>query len=559
MNILVIGSGGREHALAWKAAQSPLAGKVYVAPGNAGTALEAKLENVAIGVESIDELIAFAKAKEIGLTIVGPEAPLVLGIVDAFSAADLRCFGPTRGAAQLEGSKSFTKDFLARHKIPSADYRTFSDLQPALDYLHQTGAPIVIKADGLAAGKGVIVAMDLPTAESAVRDMLAGNAFGEAGHRVVIEAYLEGEEASFIVIADGEHALPMATSQDHKRIGDGDTGLNTGGMGAYSPAPVVTKAIYQRIMQEVIRPTIRGMAEEGLPYTGFLYAGLMIAADGAPKVIEYNCRFGDPETQPIMLRMRSDLTAHCLAALEGRLDRESTTWDPRASVGVVLAADGYPGSYDKGKPISGLAESATPAGKVFHAGTALENDRVVTAGGRVLCATALGKTVTQAQRGAYDLARSIHWEGVCFRTDIGYRAIAREQAGSAAGAALSNPLLFRALLALALLIFSYLAFTPIEIYLDSGLNDKVSHALTFLCLAVLVDFSWPGSHWNPAKIVSLIAYGLFIEVVQGFLPYRMFSLLDLAADTLGLLCYLLLLPLLLRIPGLAAHRNSAIN
>ncbi|MCU7934579.1 MAG: phosphoribosylamine--glycine ligase [Candidatus Thiodiazotropha sp. (ex Dulcina madagascariensis)] len=559
MNILVIGSGGREHALAWKAAQSPLADKVYVAPGNAGTALEDKLENVTIGVESIDELIAFAKAHQIGLTIVGPEAPLVIGIVDVFSAAGLRCFGPTRGAAQLEGSKSFTKDFLARHRIPTGDYRTFSDLQPALDYLHQAGAPIVIKADGLAAGKGVIVAMDLPTAESAVRDMLAGNAFGEAGHRVVIEAFLEGEEASFIVMADGEHVLPMATSQDHKRIGDGDTGLNTGGMGAYSPAPVVTEAVYQRIMQEVILPTVRGMAEEGTPYTGFLYAGLMIAPDGAPKVIEYNCRFGDPETQPIMLRMRSDLVAHCLAALEGRLDRESTAWDPRASVGVVLAAGGYPGRYDKGKPISGLAAPETPSSKVFHAGTALENDQVVTAGGRVLCATALGETVTQAQRGAYDLVRSIHWEGVCFRKDIGYRAIAREQAGKTTSAVLPGPLLFRALLALALLLFSYLAFTPSEIYLDSSLNDKISHALTFLCLAVLVDFSWPGSRWNRAKILWLMSYGLFIEAVQGFLPYRMFSLLDLAADAVGLLCYPLLLSLLMRIPGLAAHRNSAIN
>jgi len=427
MNILVIGSGGREHALAWKAAQSPLADKVYVAPGNAGTALEAHLENVELDVMAIDELIAFAREKEIGLTIVGPEAPLVAGIVDAFTAAGLPCFGPTRAAAQLEGSKSFTKDFLARHKIPTADYATFTEVGPALEYLHEQGAPIVVKADGLAAGKGVIVALDLKTAEEAIRDMLAGNAFGEAGHRVVIEEYLTGEEASFIVMADGTHVLPMATSQDHKRVGDGDTGLNTGGMGAYSPAPVVTPEIHERIMREVIRPTVEGMAAEGNPYTGFLYAGLMITADGTPKVIEFNCRFGDPETQPIMLRMRSDLVAHCLAALAGRLDKESTTWDPRAAVGVVLAAGGYPGPYAKGLPISGLPEPESKDTKVFHAGTALVNDQIVTAGGRVLCATALGESVTQAQQRAYELIRTIHWDEVQFRTDIGYRAIAREQ------------------------------------------------------------------------------------------------------------------------------------
>ena len=427
MNILVIGSGGREHALAWKAAQSPLADKVFVAPGNAGTALETKLENVDIGVDAIDELVRFALQNEIGLTIVGPEAPLVEGIVNSFTAAGLRCFGPSRRAAQLEGSKSFTKDFLARHKIPTADYQTFTEIEPALDYLRQVGAPIVVKADGLAAGKGVIVAMELETAEAAVRDMLAGNAFGEAGHRVVIEEYLEGEEASFIVMADGEHVLPMATSQDHKRVGDGDSGLNTGGMGAYSPAPVVTETVYQRIMDEVILPTVQGMASEGHPYTGFLYAGLMITADGTPKVIEYNCRFGDPETQPIMLRMRSDLVAHCLAALEQRLDEETTEWDPRAAVGVVLAAGGYPGSYDKDLPISGLPEPDSDNAKVFHAGTRLENDQILTAGGRVLCATALGESVGQAQQRAYELTRSIHWQDVYFRTDIAYRAIAREQ------------------------------------------------------------------------------------------------------------------------------------
>jgi phosphoribosylamine--glycine ligase len=427
MNILVIGSGGREHALAWKAAQSPLADKVYVAPGNAGTALEAKLENVEIAVEAIDELLRFALSHDIGLTIVGPEAPLVMGITDSFTAAGLNCFGPSRLAAQLEGSKSFTKDFLARHQIPTADYQTFTELEPALTYLQHTGAPIVVKADGLAAGKGVIVAMDLETAEAAVRDMLAGNAFGKAGHRVVIEEYLEGEEASFIVMADGEHVLTMATSQDHKRVGDGDTGLNTGGMGAYSPAPVVTEDVRQRIMNEVIRPTIKGMANEGHPYTGFLYAGLMITADGSPKVIEYNCRFGDPETQPIMLRMRSDLVAHCLAALKQRLDGEETEWDPRASVGVVLAAGGYPGSYTKGLPINGLPEPQSAFSKVFHAGTSLRNDQIVTAGGRVLCATALGESVTEAQQRAYELTRSIHWQDVYFRKDIAYRAIAREQ------------------------------------------------------------------------------------------------------------------------------------
>ncbi|OOZ37811.1 phosphoribosylamine--glycine ligase [Solemya velesiana gill symbiont] len=428
MNILVIGSGGREHALAWKAAQSPLADIVYVAPGNAGTALEPKLENVAIGVEDIDGLISFAKEKEIGLTIVGPEAPLVIGVVDAFTEAGLKCFGPTQGAAQLEGSKSFTKDFLARHDIPTAEYQTFTDVHQALAYLDEKGAPIVIKADGLAAGKGVIVAMTEEEAETAVRDMLSGNAFGEAGHRVVIEEFLDGEEASFIVMADGKHVLPMATSQDHKRAGNGDTGLNTGGMGAYSPAPVITGEIYQRIMDEVIMPTVNGMAEENLPYTGFLYAGLMIMADGTPKVIEYNCRFGDPETQPIMLRMQSDMVAHCLAALEGKLDQESAAWDERPSLGVVLAAGGYPGSYNKGDIITGLPQEERPGLKVFHAGTAEKNGEVVTSGGRVLCATALGESVSEAQSNTYLLTEQIQWNGVYYRTDIGYRAVARELA-----------------------------------------------------------------------------------------------------------------------------------
>ena len=427
MKILLIGGGGREHALAWKAAQSPLVEQVFVAPGNAGTAREAKLENVSISAEDIPALVGFASDEQIDLTIVGPEAPLVGGVVNAFGAAGLRCFGPTRGAAQLEGSKSFTKDFLARHQIPTGDYQTFTETEPALAYLKQKGVPIVIKADGLAAGKGVIVAMDASTAENAVRDMLAGNAFGEAGHRVVIEEYLDGEEASFIVMADGSNVLPMATSQDHKRVGDGDTGLNTGGMGAYSPAPVVTDDVYARIMDEVIMPTVRGMAAEGLPYTGFLYAGLMITADGTPKVIEYNCRFGDPETQPIMLRMRSDLVAHCLAALQGSLDKETATWDPRPSVGVVLAAGGYPGGYEKGDVIQGLPDTDAADRKVFHAGTALREDEVVTNGGRVLCATALGNSVAEAQAAAYELAAQISWRGMFHRHDIAYRAIAREQ------------------------------------------------------------------------------------------------------------------------------------
>jgi phosphoribosylamine--glycine ligase len=429
MNILVIGSGGREHALAWKAAQSELAEKVYVAPGNAGTAIEPGLENVDIGVEDIDSLVSFAQNNHIELTIVGPEAPLVIGVVDAFTNAGLKCFGPSAGAAQLEGSKAFTKDFLARHDIPTADYGNFTDIDEALAYLNEKGAPIVIKADGLAAGKGVIVAETMERAETAVRDMLSGNAFGEAGHRVVIEEYLDGEEASFIVMADGKNILPMATSQDHKRIGDGDSGLNTGGMGAYSPAPVVTDEIYQRILDEVIYPTVNGMAKEGLPYTGFLYAGLMIMADGTPKVIEYNCRFGDPETQPIMLRMKSDLVKHCLAALDGKLDTEQGEWDPRAALGVVLAANGYPGSYAKNEVIYGLNELAFEAGqKIFHAGTALQDEQVVSAGGRVLCATALGNNVTQAQQNAYELIKEIDWPTAYYRKDIGYRAIQRENA-----------------------------------------------------------------------------------------------------------------------------------
>ncbi|NUZ10798.1 phosphoribosylamine--glycine ligase [Pseudoalteromonas sp. McH1-7] len=426
MNVLVIGSGGREHALAFKAAQNPSVKTVFVAPGNAGTALEPKLENVAIGVEDIDALVAFAKENNVQLTIVGPEAPLVIGVVDRFREEGLAIFGPTQAAAQLEGSKSFTKDFLARHHIPTAAYQTFEEIEPALAYLKAQGAPIVVKADGLAAGKGVIVAMTEAEAEEAIRDMLAGNAFGEAGSRVVIEEFLEGEEASFIVMVDGKNVLPFATSQDHKRAYDGDKGPNTGGMGAYSPAPVVTPDIHDRIMAEVINPTVEGMAKEGHPYTGFLYAGLMITADGTPKVIEYNCRFGDPETQPIMLRLQSDLVELIEAANREELDQTAIEFDPRAAVGVVLAAKGYPGSYPKGDAISGLQVSYPEGEKVFHAGTKQDGEHVVTAGGRVLCATALGYTVTEAQKRAYSLVKDIHWEGVEYRTDIAYRAIARE-------------------------------------------------------------------------------------------------------------------------------------
>ena len=427
MNILVIGGGGREHALAWKAAQSELATQVFVAPGNAGTANEPKLTNVNVGVEDVAGLIAFAKDNDVELTIVGPEAPLVIGVVDAFEAEGLMIFGPSKAASQLEGSKAFTKDFLARHAIPTGYYETFTEIEPALDYVRKQGAPIVVKADGLAAGKGVIVAMTLDEAEAAIKDMLADNKFGDAGSRVVIEEYLDGEEASFIVMADGVNTASFATSQDHKRAFDKDQGPNTGGMGAYSPAPVVSAEIHQRIMDEVIAPTIAGMAKEGMPYKGFLYAGLMIMADGTPKVIEFNCRFGDPETQPIMLRLQSDLVALCQTACKGELAGTSIEFDKRASVGVVLAAGGYPGSYSKGDVIQGLDQASQLPGKVFHAGTALNGDDVVTNGGRVLCATALGNTVSEAQKSAYDLANAISWKDVMKRSDIAYRAIAREQ------------------------------------------------------------------------------------------------------------------------------------
>ncbi|HGF7230349.1 phosphoribosylamine--glycine ligase [Vibrio cholerae] len=428
MQVLIIGSGGREHALAWKVAQNPQVDTIYVAPGNAGTALEHKVQNVNIGITDISALVAFAQDKAIELTIVGPEAPLVIGVVDAFRAAGLPIFGPTQGAAQLEGSKAFTKDFLARHNIPTAAYANFTEIEPALAYVREKGAPIVVKADGLAAGKGVIVAMTLQEAEDAIQDMLAGNSFGSAGSRVVVEEFLDGEEASFIVMVDGENVLPMATSQDHKRVGDADTGPNTGGMGAYSPAPVVTQDVHDRVMREVIYPTVRGMAAEGNTYTGFLYAGLMIDSTGAPKVIEYNCRFGDPETQPIMMRLQSDLVELCQAAIAGKLDQVESKWDPRASIGVVLAAGGYPGDYAKGEVISGLPTQESAGQKVFHAGTETQGDQVVTNGGRVLCATALGNTVLEAQQRAYQLADQIRWNGMFCRRDIGYRAIAREQA-----------------------------------------------------------------------------------------------------------------------------------
>ncbi|WGE75559.1 phosphoribosylamine--glycine ligase [Actinobacillus equuli] len=428
MNVLIIGNGGREHALAWKVRQSPLVKKVFVAPGNAGTALEEGIENVAISATDLPALVTFAKENQIGLTIVGPEAPLVIGVVDAFRANGLKIFGPTQAAAQLEGSKAFTKDFLARHQIPTAEYQNFTEVEPALAYLKQKGAPIVIKADGLAAGKGVIVAMTLEEAEEAVKDMLSGNVFGEAGSRVVIEEFLDGEEASFIVMVDGKNVEPMATSQDHKRVGEGDKGLNTGGMGAYSPAPVVTPEIHNRVMQEVIYPTVKGMAAEGNPYTGFLYAGLMIMPNGQPKVIEFNCRFGDPETQPIMMRLESDLVQLCLAACDEKLDTIKSKWCEQAALGIVLAAEGYPGDYRKGDEISGIPTQAQKSQKVFLAGVEQKDGKLVTNGGRVLCATALGNSVFDAQQQALQLAEQIQWKGRFYRRDIGYRAVAREKA-----------------------------------------------------------------------------------------------------------------------------------
>jgi phosphoribosylamine--glycine ligase len=423
MKILIVGSGGREHALAWKAKQSANVSHVFVAPGNAGTALEPGIENVAIQVDDIDGLLSFAQVRDIGLTIIGPEVPLVKGVVDAFTDAGMACFGPTAQAAQLEGSKSFCKDFMARHGIPTAAYQSFTDPEHAIAYIERHGAPIVVKADGLAAGKGVIVAQTEQQAIDAVLDMLSGNSFGEAGHRVVIEEFLAGEEASFIVIADGLHALPMATSQDHKARDNGDQGPNTGGMGAYSPAPIVTPEIHQRVMDEVINPTLKGMRDDGNEYTGFLYAGLMIGKNGIIKVLEYNCRFGDPETQPIMMRLKSDLVALCQAALSKTLDQISTEWDERPALGVVLAAGGYPDDYAKGHVITGLPTQESEDSKVFHAGTQQKNAEIVTAGGRVLCVCALGDSIAIAQKKAYEACSPIDWQGIYYRTDIGFKAI----------------------------------------------------------------------------------------------------------------------------------------
>lgn len=426
MNILIIGDGGREHALAWKSTQSKLVDNVYVAPGNAGTKLEPALQNVDINVTDIPALVSFAQERQIGLTIVGPEVPLVMGIVDTFRVAGLRIFGPTQAAAQLESSKTFSKEFLFRHSIPTAQYENFTEVVPALDYVRQQGAPIVIKADGLAAGKGVIVAMTVTEAESAVNDMLVGNAFGDAGHRIVIEEFLDGEEVSFIVMVDGEYVLEMATSQDHKRVGDGDIGPNTGGMGAYSPAPAVTDKVHRMVMEQIIWPTVKGMAAEGNVYTGFLYAGLIIRPDGQPTVIEFNCRLGDPETQPMMLRMRSDLVAHCLAATKSRLDKENFIWDEKPALGVVLAAGGYPGNYCTGYEISGLPTAEVEGEKIFHSGTRMYNGKVLTDGGRVLCVTSLGATIADAQARAYRVIKPVRWNDCFFRRDIGYRAIVKD-------------------------------------------------------------------------------------------------------------------------------------
>ncbi|MFT5131759.1 MAG: phosphoribosylamine--glycine ligase [Gammaproteobacteria bacterium] len=427
MKILIIGGGGREHALAWKAAQSSEVSIVYVAPGNAGTASEAKVENIAIAAEDIEALLGFARTEAIDLTIVGPEVPLVAGIVDKFQSANLACFGPGKEAAQLEGSKSFSKAFLQRQGIPTAEYQHFFDLNAAVAYIKEKGAPIVIKADGLAAGKGVIVALDESHAIATVNDMLAGNKFGEAGHSVVIEEFLEGEEASFIVVCDGQTSLPLASSQDHKARDDGDKGPNTGGMGAYSPAPIIDDHMHARIMREIIDPAVKGMRDEGRPYVGFLYAGVMITEEGEPKVLEFNCRFGDPETQPIMMRLKSDLIELCNATLQGRLHEIALVWDERPALGVVMASSGYPDMASKDDVITGLNNANDSNSKVFHAGTAIKNNQIVTAGGRVLCVTSLGDNVSEAQKRAYQMAAEIHCVGMFFRTDIGYRAVNREK------------------------------------------------------------------------------------------------------------------------------------
>ncbi len=424
--VLVIGGGGREHALAWKCAQSPRVTEVLVAPGNAGTAREPKVRNVPMGADDLDRLADLAANEGVALTIVGPEAPLVAGIVDVFATRGLPCFGPRKAAARLEGSKAFTKEFLARHGIPTAAYRKFTRADFDAAWLAAQPAPIVVKASGLAAGKGVVIAQTPEEALAAAQSMLDGR-FGNAGNEIVVEQFLQGEEASFIVMCDGEHVLPMASSQDHKRLRDGDAGPNTGGMGAYSPAPVVTPAVHARIMREVIEPTVRGLAADGMPFTGFLYAGLMIDAAGAPRVIEYNVRFGDPETQPILTRLRSDLTVLCEAALAGRLDTVSAEWDPRAALGVVIAAHGYPEEVRKGDVIEGLERAAKLPGKLFHAGTAAQDGAIVTSGGRVLCAVGLGADVAAAQREAYSLVDAVRFDGAQVRRDIGYRAIARER------------------------------------------------------------------------------------------------------------------------------------
>jgi len=428
MKVLVIGAGGREHALAWKLAASPRVARVYVAPGNAGTATEPRCENVAIAADDIAGLRDFALRERIDLTIVGPEAPLVLGVVDLFQAAGLACFGPSRACARLEGSKAFTKAFLSRHGIPTAAYGRFTraDFDPA--FVRAQRLPVVIKADGLAAGKGVVIAATHEEALATIESMFGG-AFGAAGDTIVVEEFLPGEEASFIVMVDGTHILPLATSQDHKRLADGDRGPNTGGMGAYSPAPVVTDALHARIMREVIEPTVRGLAAEGTPYTGFLYAGIMIHPDGTPNVLEFNCRFGDPETQPILMRLDSDLTLLVEAALGGRLDAVRAEWDARVAVGVVLAASGYPESPTRGDVITGLETAARLPGKIFHAGTQRVGADVVTSGGRVLCAVGLGATAALAQTQAYALVDAVHYAGMQCRRDIGYRAIERERTG----------------------------------------------------------------------------------------------------------------------------------
>ena len=430
MRVLIVGGGGREHALAWKCAAAKRVTEVLVAPGNAGTATEAKVRNVAVGAEDIPALVALAVAERVDLTIIGPEAALVAGVVDAFEARGLKCFGPRRAAAQLEGSKAFSKQFLQRHGIPTARSATFTRASFDAAWVRRQRTPLVVKASGLAAGKGVVIATTLEEALAAAASMFAGQ-FGAAGHEVVIEEFLPGEEASFIVMADGEHILPLATSQDHKRRDDGDAGPNTGGMGAYSPAPVVTAAQHERIMREVIEPAIRGLAADGMPYTGFLYAGIMVAPDGTPNVLEFNCRLGDPETQPVLMRLNSDLTLLCEAALAGRLDRVRADWDARAALGVVMAAAGYPDSVRTGDVLEGLEQAAHLPGKIFHAGTRLLDGRIVTSGGRVLCAVGLGQSVAAAQREAYALAGAVHWNGAHYRRDIGYRAIAREAAPAA--------------------------------------------------------------------------------------------------------------------------------